>query len=121
MIEMVTSVGMHRYARATILHKAAALLRSRVEEASDLITLESGLCKKDSRYEVGRVCDVLNFSASEALKDDGQSFSCSSPAPFQSAGRNSRRPLLWIDCLIDQQRRWRGWSRAFAAWCYGSV
>ena len=41
---------------------------SRAEAASDLITRESGLCKKDSIYEVGRVCDVLNFSAMEALR-----------------------------------------------------
>src|SRR5262252_8946447 len=56
-----------RYGRASILQKAAELLRSRTEEASDLITSESGLCKKDSIYEVGRVCDVFVFSAMEAL------------------------------------------------------
>jgi putative phosphonoacetaldehyde dehydrogenase len=65
-----------RYERSSLLLKAAALLRTRVEEASDLITMESGLCKKDSVYEIGRVCDVLTFSGMEALKDDGQSFSC---------------------------------------------
>ncbi|MDH5263880.1 MAG: phosphonoacetaldehyde dehydrogenase [Betaproteobacteria bacterium] len=65
-----------RYERSSLLLKAAALLRARVAEAADLITLESGLCKKDSVYEVGRVCDVLTFSGMEALKDDGQSFSC---------------------------------------------
>ena len=65
-----------RHERSSLLLKAAALLRTRVDEASDLITMESGLCKKDSVYEVGRVCDVLTFSGMEALKDDGQSFSC---------------------------------------------
>ena len=65
-----------RYERSSLLLKASALLRTRVDEASDLITLESGLCKKDSVYEIGRVCDVLTFSGMEALKDDGQSFSC---------------------------------------------
>jgi putative phosphonoacetaldehyde dehydrogenase len=65
-----------RHERSSLLLKAAALLRARVDEASDLITLESGLCKKDTVYEVGRVCDVLTFSAMEALRDDGQSFSC---------------------------------------------
>lgn len=43
---------------------------------SDLITLESGLCKKDSLYEIGRVADVLGFAANETLRDDGQLFSC---------------------------------------------
>jgi putative phosphonoacetaldehyde dehydrogenase len=65
-----------RYARAQILERAAALLRERTEEASNLISRESGLSKKDSRYEIGRVADVLLFAAKEALRDDGQSFSC---------------------------------------------
>ena len=65
-----------RYERATILQKAAALLRGRIQDAADLITRESGLCRKDSVYEIGRVADVLVFSANEALKDDGQAFSC---------------------------------------------
>jgi putative phosphonoacetaldehyde dehydrogenase len=65
-----------RHARSALLLDAAALLRSRVDEASDLITLESGLCKKDTVHEVGRVCDVLTFAGMEALRDDGQSFSC---------------------------------------------
>jgi putative phosphonoacetaldehyde dehydrogenase len=65
-----------RYERSAILQKASALLRARTEEASDLITRESGLCKKDSLYEIGRVADVLVFGANEALRDDGQVFSC---------------------------------------------
>ncbi|MES3011032.1 MAG: phosphonoacetaldehyde dehydrogenase [Pseudomonadota bacterium] len=65
-----------RYERSAILQRAATLLRARTEEASKLITLESGLCRKDSMYEIGRVADVLVFGANEALKDDGQVFSC---------------------------------------------
>jgi putative phosphonoacetaldehyde dehydrogenase len=65
-----------RYERSSILQKAAVLLRARAEEASTLITLESGLCKKDSMYEIGRVADVMVFGANEALRDDGQVFSC---------------------------------------------
>ncbi|CAM2139825.1 Phosphonoacetaldehyde dehydrogenase [Pararobbsia alpina] len=65
-----------RFERAQILERAAALLRDRTEEASDLITRESGLSKKDSRYEIGRVADVFQFAAKEALRDDGQTFSC---------------------------------------------
>ncbi|HEX5628812.1 MAG TPA: phosphonoacetaldehyde dehydrogenase [Usitatibacteraceae bacterium] len=75
-----------RHERSSILLKAAAVLRTRVDEASDLITMESGLCKKDSVYEVGRVCDVLTFSAMESLRDDGQSFSCD----LTPHGRNRR-------------------------------
>ena len=84
-----------RYGRATILQKAGERLRQRVEEASDLITLESGLSKKDSLYEVGRVCDVLLFGANEALKDDGQSFSCDLTAHGKQRRVFTRRePLL---------------------------
>ena len=65
-----------RYQRYEIMHKAAALIRARSEEISDLITSESGLCKKDTLYEVGRACDVFVFAANAALQDDGQVFSC---------------------------------------------
>src|SRR6201996_8734495 len=65
-----------RYERSQILERAATLLRERTEEASDLISLESGLSKQDSRYEIGRVADVFKFASIEALRDDGQSFSC---------------------------------------------
>lgn len=84
-----------RYQRASILQKAAELLRGRAEAASDLITRESGLCKKDSLYEVGRVCDVLTFGAMETLRDDGQSFSCDlTPHGKNRRVHTRREPLL---------------------------
>jgi putative phosphonoacetaldehyde dehydrogenase len=90
-----------RYQRASILDKAAELLRSRTEEASDLITRESGLCKKDSLYEVGRVCDVFTFSAMEALKDDGQAFSCDlTPHGKNRRVFTRREPLLGVISAI---------------------
>lgn len=65
-----------RYERFEILNKARTLLLERAEDFANLITAESGLCLRETRYEVGRACDVLQFSAMEALKDDGQVFSC---------------------------------------------
>lgn len=65
-----------RFERSRILHRTAEIMRSRTEELSDLITAEAGLCKKDSRYEVGRACDVFVFAGNAALTDDGQVFSC---------------------------------------------
>jgi phosphonoacetaldehyde dehydrogenase len=65
-----------RYERYRICYRAAELLRERAEEVSNLITAESGLCKKDSLYEVGRACDVFIFAGNAALQDDGQIFSC---------------------------------------------
>jgi phosphonoacetaldehyde dehydrogenase len=65
-----------RHDRYRISHRAAELISGRAAEISDLITAESGLCKKDSLYEVGRACDVFVFAGNAALSDDGQVFSC---------------------------------------------
>jgi putative phosphonoacetaldehyde dehydrogenase len=65
-----------RYERYKILMKAGDLIAARKAEIARVITLESGLCIKDTLYEVGRASDVLLFSAQQALVDDGQSFSC---------------------------------------------
>jgi len=58
------------------LMRAGEIIASRLDEISRTITLESGLCRKDSLYEVGRASDVLLFAANQALVDDGQVFSC---------------------------------------------
>ena len=90
-----------RYDRATLMQKAAALLRTRVAEASDLITRESGLSKKDSIYEVGRVCDVFTFAAMETLKDDGQAYSCDlTPHGKNRRVYTRREPLLGVISAI---------------------
>jgi phosphonoacetaldehyde dehydrogenase len=65
-----------RYERYRILMRAGDLIAARKEEIARLITLESGLCLRDSTYEVGRASDVLLFAANQALVDDGQVFSC---------------------------------------------
>ncbi|MDM8358282.1 phosphonoacetaldehyde dehydrogenase [Pandoraea communis] len=84
-----------RFERANVLDKAAALLRERAAEAAAIITMESGLCKKDAVYEIGRVADVLGFAASEALKDDGQAFSCDlTPHGKKRRVVTQREPLL---------------------------
>jgi aldehyde dehydrogenase (NAD+) len=65
-----------RYERNRILMKAGEIIASRRDEIARTITLESGLCLKDTLYEVGRASDVLLFAANQALVDDGQVFSC---------------------------------------------
>ena len=65
-----------RFERYEILEKAQRLLAERAEQFAQLIRLESGLCMRETRYEVGRAGDVLRFAAMEALKDDGEIFSC---------------------------------------------
>lgn len=65
-----------RYERFRILNKAGDIIASRKDEIARIITLESGLCLKDTLYEVGRASDVLLFAGQQALLDDGQVFSC---------------------------------------------
>lgn len=63
-----------RFDRHQILERARVALEGRQEEFARLMTSESGLCIRETRYEVGRTLDVLRFAAIEALRDDGQSF-----------------------------------------------
>lgn len=65
-----------RYERQQILFRTAEALASRREEIADLITLELGISKADSLYEVGRAYDVFTLSAQMCIQDDGQIFSC---------------------------------------------
>lgn len=65
-----------RHDRYRILMQAREIIAARRDEIARLITLESGLCLKDTHYEVGRASDVLLFAANQALVDDGQIFSC---------------------------------------------
>ena len=65
-----------RYERQQILFRTAELIGSRKGELSDLITLELGICKKDSLYECGRAFDVFTLAGQLAILDDGQVFSC---------------------------------------------
>ncbi len=90
-----------RYQRSAILKRAGALLAERREEGAKLITTESGLCMKDSMYEVGRVSDVLEFAAMEALRDDGQVFSCDlTPHGKNRKVMSHREPLLGVITAI---------------------
>ena len=84
-----------RFERSSVLNKAAVSVRARATEIAELISAESGLCVKDARYEAGRVADVLGFGANEALKDDGQIFSCDlTPHGKQRRVYTQRSPLL---------------------------
>jgi aldehyde dehydrogenase (NAD+) len=84
-----------RHERYKLLMKAGAIVASRLEEIARLITLESGLCLKDSIYEVGRASDVLLFAANQALVDDGDVFSCDLTAHGKSRRvYTTREPLL---------------------------
>jgi putative phosphonoacetaldehyde dehydrogenase len=64
-----------RFQRSEILNTARAALEAQREEFARLITSESGLAMRETRYEVGRTVEVLRWAAIEALHDDGQIFS----------------------------------------------
>ena len=90
-----------RYERYKILMRAGEIIASRLHEMARLITLESGLCIKDTLYEVGRASDVLLFSAQQALVDDGQSFSCDLTHHGKSRRVHTmREPLLGVISAI---------------------
>ena len=93
-------VELSRWARHEILTKARALLSERAEEFAQLIRSESGLCMRETHYEVGRSQDVLQFAAMEALKDDGQIFSCDiSPQGQERKIFTLREPLKLVAAI----------------------
>jgi aldehyde dehydrogenase (NAD+) len=90
-----------RYDRYRILMKAGEIIAHRRDEIARLITLESGLCLKDTLYEVGRASDVLLFAANQALVDDGQVFSCDlTPHGKKRKVYTMREPLLGVVTAI---------------------
>lgn len=81
--------------RSAILRKTAELLVARKQEIAELITAESGLCLKDTLYEVGRAYDVFFLSSSLVIKDDGEIFSCDiTPHGKKRRIYTQRDPLL---------------------------
>jgi aldehyde dehydrogenase (NAD+) len=90
-----------RYDRYRILMRAGEIIAGRRDEIARLITLESGLCLKDTLYEVGRASDVLLFAANQALVDDGQVFSCDlTPHGKRRKVYTMREPLLGLITAI---------------------
>jgi putative phosphonoacetaldehyde dehydrogenase len=84
----------NRYERARILDGARAALETQREDFARLITSESGLALRETRYEVGRTLEVLRCAAMEALRDDGQIFSADiSPQGKSRKIFTTREPL----------------------------
>ena len=97
---LVSRERLTRHQRSTILDAARQLLEARREEFARLITSESGLCIRETRYEVGRALDVLRFAAMEALRDDGEVFSGDiSPQGKARKIFTLREPLACAVCI----------------------
>jgi putative phosphonoacetaldehyde dehydrogenase len=89
-----------RHTRAEILRRTAELLVARKDAIADLITAESGLCKKDTLYEVGRAYDVFFLSSQLMLLDDAQTFACDiTPHGKQRRIHTLREPLRAISAI----------------------
>ncbi len=89
-----------RYERSQILSRTAEIIGDRREMFARGITDETGLCMRESRYEVGRALDVLSFAAIAALEDDGDIYSCDiSPNGKQRKIYTLREPLNMIAAI----------------------
>jgi len=65
-----------RYERSQILQRAGELIGEKREFMAKWLTLELGICHQHAIYETKRAQDVYQFAAAEAMKDDGEIFSC---------------------------------------------
>ena len=71
-----TRIRLDRFQRSTVLDRVADAIAVNASDLARLITLESGLCLKDTQHEVERAIDVFRFASRETLRDDGQVYAC---------------------------------------------
>ncbi len=90
-----------RYERQRILMTTGEKLAQRKDAIARLITAESGLCMKDSLYEVGRAYDVFTLAGQLAINDDGDIYSCDiTPHGKDRRIYTMRTPLLGVISAI---------------------
>lgn len=89
-----------RYERQQILFRTAEILVSRRASIGEILTLELGISRKDSDYEVGRAYDVFMLAGQMCILDDGEIFSCDL-TPHGKARRifTLREPLTAISAI----------------------
>ncbi|MFE9581491.1 phosphonoacetaldehyde dehydrogenase [Nocardia sp. NPDC006044] len=93
--------SLSRYERHRILVRARELIEARADEWARLITLESGLCLRDTRHEVRRTGDVLQCAANQVLVEQGGVY----PGDVTEGGRARKiftfaEPLHGVICAI---------------------
>jgi putative phosphonoacetaldehyde dehydrogenase len=93
-------VSLTRYDRYSILNRMSEKLVERASEVSAMITDESGLCLKDTQYEVLRASDVLRFSAIRSLDDDSEVFPCDVSRDARQRRIYTMRQPLSVVCAI---------------------
>ena len=65
-----------RYERSQILQRTGELIGEKRDYLARWLVLELGICHQHAIYETKRAQDVYQFAAAQALKDDGEIFSC---------------------------------------------
>ncbi|PSL22150.1 phosphonoacetaldehyde dehydrogenase [Shimia abyssi] len=65
-----------RYERSQILQRTGEIIGEKRDWMAKWLTLELGISHQHAIYETKRAQDVYQFAAAEALKDDGEIFSC---------------------------------------------
>ena len=65
-----------RYERSQILQRTGEIIGQKRDYLAKWLTLELGICHQHAIYETKRAQDVYQFAAAEAMKDDGEIFSC---------------------------------------------
>lgn len=89
-----------RFERQRILLNTAQAINAQRESLSDLISLETGLSKKDSLYEVGRAFDVFTLTSQLVIHDEGQAFACDlTPHAKKRRIFTLREPLTAISAI----------------------
>ena len=73
--------------RAEVILKAAALMRERVEQIAVVMTLEQGKPIAQSRLEVLRACDIIEWDANEGRRVYGRVIKGREPWPRRTLGR----------------------------------
>ncbi|MGD9712683.1 MAG: aldehyde dehydrogenase family protein, partial [Thermomicrobiales bacterium] len=66
-------------ARANLLHKAAEILSSRVNEVGRELAMEEGKTLKEGIGETGRAVQILRYYAGEAQQPDGEHYPSANP------------------------------------------
>ncbi len=101
-IETAASHRQHlkKHEMIEIFNKAISLLESDKTNAAKLITSESGLCLKDSLYEVDRVLNVFQATIYELIKNEDQIFNCDINGNQSRKVLTLREPLQGVIAAI---------------------
>jgi acyl-CoA reductase-like NAD-dependent aldehyde dehydrogenase len=98
--------------RAAVLARAAALIRSRIEDGAVILVRENGKTRREARVEVTKTADFLDYYASFARQPWGELLSDARPGTSTSVRVEPVGVVLaicpWNDPLITPARKLEG-------------